>query len=217
MENIQFFYSTQLIILLTVIFMSFTKREAATINLYILQSLTITILMGFFYLQNPQMLFLIVLIATLAVKVIAGPFLFYRTIHKDRIRFATSSYLNLPLTMITIVALIALAHSRLLQPITLIATNNSEAIQLAIGVMFISLLLIVKQRGALAQVIGILSLENGIVSFILLAGLEQSAGLQLGILFDILVWITISAIFVSMIYKQFGTLDVTQMRHLKDD
>jgi hydrogenase-4 component E len=60
-------------------------------------------------------------------------------------------------------------------------------------------------------------LENAIVSFATLAGLEQSPGLQIGIMFDIGVWIMIATIFVSMIYRQFGSLDVASMQHLKEE
>jgi len=46
--------------------------------------------------------------------------------------------------------------------------------------------------------------------------LEQSPTLQLGIIFDIAVWIVISTVFTSMIYQHFGSLDVTEMKSLKD-
>jgi len=68
----------------------------------------------------------------------------------------------------------------------------------------------------LSQIIGILSLENTIVAFTIFAGLEQSASLQIGIIFDIFVWLIIATVFVSMIYKHFGSLDVTSMKTLKD-
>jgi hydrogenase-4 membrane subunit HyfE len=51
--------------------------------------------------------------------------------------------------------------------------------------------------------------------FAALAGLEQSPVLQLGIVFDITVWFVISTMFVSMIYRHFGSLDVTNMKKLK--
>ncbi len=64
--------------------------------------------------------------------------------------------------------------------------------------------------------IGILSLENGIVCFATFAGLEQTPGLQLGVIFDIFVWVIIATVFISMIYRHFGSLDVSAMRTLKE-
>jgi len=75
--------------------------------------------------------------------------------------------------------------------------------------------MIINRKGALSQMIGVLSLENSIVSFAFTAGLEQKPGLELGITFDIFVWIIIATVFVSMVYKKFKTLDVTEMSRLK--
>jgi len=68
----------------------------------------------------------------------------------------------------------------------------------------------------LSQIIGILSFENSIVVFAVFANLEQSAALQLGIVFDIFIWIMIASVFISMLYKHFGTLNVSSMKNLKD-
>jgi len=82
--------------------------------------------------------------------------------------------------------------------------------------MLISLLLMVNRKGVLSQIIGVLSLENAIVEFGLFAGLEQSAILQIGITFNILVWLIITAVFSSMIYRHFGTLETAEMKSLKE-
>ena len=82
--------------------------------------------------------------------------------------------------------------------------------------MFLSLFLIINRKSALSQIVGILSLENSIVAFAIFAGLEQSLSLQIGILFDISVWLIIATVFMSMMYTHFGSLDVTDMKKLKD-
>ena len=98
-----------------------------------------------------------------------------------------------------------------------IRDRNEHTLLLAVAMMLISVFLIINRKGALSQMIGVLSLENGIVSFACLAGLEQTPGLQLGIIFDILVWVIIATVFASMVYKQYGSLDVTAMTHLKEE
>jgi len=64
--------------------------------------------------------------------------------------------------------------------------------------------------------IGILSIENGIVSFAALAGLEQSPVLQIGVMFDLTIWVVIATVFASMIYDKFGALDTSSMKNLKE-
>jgi hydrogenase-4 component E len=40
--------------------------------------------------------------------------------------------------------------------------------------------------------------------------------LQLGITFNILIWIIIATVFISMIFRQFASLDVTTMKELTE-
>ena len=82
--------------------------------------------------------------------------------------------------------------------------------------MLLSIFLTINRKSALSQIIGILSLENSIVAFAIFAGLEQSPSLQIGILFDISIWLTIATAFISMIYAHFGSLDITSMKNLTD-
>lgn len=78
-----------------------------------------------------------------------------------------------------------------------------------------SVFLTINRKGAMSQIIGILSLENSIFVFSYFLGTKQSAMLEIGILFDVLFWIIISSTFVRMIVKHFGSIDVTQLRELK--
>jgi hydrogenase-4 component E len=127
-----------------------------------------------------------------------------------------SNYINTPLTLIIVAALTAIAHSSLFTPLVNIVPGNQELLSLALSAIFISLFLIVNRKGALSQIVGVLSLENSIVAFAFFAGLEQAPSLQLGIIFDISAWVVIATVFMSMIYKHFGSLDVTEMKSLKD-
>ena len=122
----------------------------------------------------------------------------------------------MPLTLIAVAAIAAAAHSRVFGPLVNSVPANQRLLSLALSSLFISLFLIVNRKGALSQIIGILSLENSILVFAFFAGLEQSPALQIGILFDIFVWLIIATVFISMLYKHFGSLDVTKMKHLKD-
>jgi hydrogenase-4 component E len=151
------------------------------------------------------------------VKVLVAPRFFFGLVKKHQLKFSVSTYLNSPATLIVLALLTGVTYSQLFLPLTILSQNEGKTLLLAVATMFISIFLIINRRGALSQMIGILSLENGIVSFATLAGLEQAPGLQIGIMFDILVWIIIASVFASMLYRQFGSLDVTSMTHLKEE
>ena len=127
-----------------------------------------------------------------------------------------STYINIPLTFIIITILTVIAHSSVFLPLTTITPSNHLFLSIIFATLFISLFLIINRKGVLSQITGVLSLENSMVAFALFSGLEQSLALQIGIIFDIFVWIIITTIFMSMLYKHFKSFDVTKMEELKD-
>lgn len=196
--------------------MHLTKKNTTTVFLYLTQSLMIAFAFFLLFLKENQMSILFIILITFMVKVVVAPYFFINLIKKNRLHFAVSTYLNTPLTLIILVLGFVFSNNFLDQFAT-ISLVNSQSLVLAFSMMLVSLFLIINRKGALSQMIGILSLENSIVSFAFIAGLETSVGAQLGILFDMTVWIIIAAIFASMIYRHFGTLNVSAMRQLKEE
>jgi hydrogenase-4 component E len=204
------------IIFLTIVFLHIAKKNNEAIVAYGIQSAAIVALLfnSFFTTGHISLLFIALL--TLVVKAILAPAFFTRLIRLHELTFAVSTYINTPLTLIAVAALTAVAHSEKVSPLTSIIAANHLLLSLALSSLFLSLFLIVNRRGALSQIIGILSFENSIVAFSIFAGLEQSLGLQMGVIFDMFVWIVIATVFVSMLYRHFGSLDVTSLKQLKD-
>lgn len=195
--------------------MHLTKKNSSLVFLYVCQSLLTVILL---YLSSSEGLsysLALVLLITFVIKVIIAPYFFMKFIKKSQMKFASNVYLNTPLTLIAVASLVIIAFSQF-KPLAILSPGNENSLLLSIATIFISFLLIINHKGALSQIFGVLAIENGIVSFAALAGLEETFSLRVGIIFDIFIWIIIATIFVSMIYKQFGSLDVTAMKHLKD-
>jgi len=211
--NLQFLLE---IVFGTVIFLHITKKNFGAALSYSLQSLAITIILFNSFVETGNMPLLFIALLIFIVKVIIAPVFFIKLIRQHALMFSVSTYLNTPLTLIIIATLTFVAHSQKFVPLTSIVPANQALLSLALASMFLSLFLIINRKGALSQIIGILSLENSIVAFTIFAGLEQSLMLQLGIMVNIFIWLIIATIFISMIYRHFGTLNVTTMNNLKD-
>jgi len=201
---------------LMIVFLHVTKKNTDAIIAFGSQSLVIVVLLFNSFLKTDNLSLLFIVLLTLIVKVILAPIFFSTLIKKHELPFSVNTYLNTPVTLGIIAIVTAVAHSKKFLSLTTIIPDHQILLSLALSMILLSFFLIVNHKGALAQIIGILSLENSIVAFTLFAGLEQSIALQLGIIFDIFVWLIISTVFVSMIYKHFRSLDVTSMAHLKD-
>lgn len=202
---------------LSVVSMHLTRRNSSLIILYAAQSLIISVALFRSSFQELSLMLMLVALITFAVKVILAPYFFFGLIKKHQLQFSVSTQLNAPMTFIVLAALTAFSFSHLFQPLAILAPDNEKTLLLAMAMMFVSIFLIINRKGALSQMIGILSLENSIVSFAYVAGLESAAGPKIGILFDILVWVVIATVFASMIYKHFGSLDVSEMNQLREE
>jgi len=204
------------VMFLTLVFLHLTKKNFLATVAYSIQSLVITIVLFNSFLETNNFYLLLVVFLSLVIKVIIAPIFFTNLIKKHALAFSVSTYFSTPLILIIISILTFIAYSDKFLPLTSIIPNNQALLSIALSVIFMSLLLIINRKGALSQIIGILSLENSILAFIIFAGLEQSPGLQIGVIFNMFIWIIIASVFISMIYKHFGTLNVTSMKNLKD-
>ena len=214
--NILFLQSLLVAMFLTLVYLHIAKKNLAAITAYAIQSLVVVIILLNSFLETGNTYLYIVILLTLIVKVILAPIFFMRLIKRHEVKFSASTYLNTPLLLIVIAILTFIAHSYKFAPLTNIVPGNQVLLSLALSSIFLSLFLVINRKGVLSQILGILSLENSIVAFIVFAGLDQSASLQTGVIFDIFIWIIIATVFMSMIYRHFGSYDVTSMKNLKD-
>lgn len=213
-ESILLVFAT--VIFAAPVFLHLTKKNSSAIRLYMLQSAAIGVLLVFSALDRFSVLLAVAIVATVAVKIVIAPYFFYDLTRRLELSFSAGTYMNTPVTLLAIAALLALTQGGFFRPLAQLAVSGERVLALALGAILISILLAVNRKGALSQILGILSLENGIVAFALFAGLEQSPGFQLGITFNILIWVVIATVFAAMIFRKFGSLDVTRMRKLKD-
>lgn len=201
---------------LSIVFLHITKKNIEAVIAYSIQSFMVTIILLNSYIETNNIYLLFIVLLSFVIKVVLAPLFFMNLIKKHKLTFTVSSYLNIPVTLICIAIITGIAHSNKFLPLTTIIPSHQNLLALALSSILLSFFLIVNRKGALSQVIGILTFENSIIAFTIFAGLEQSIALQMGIIFDIFVWVIISTVFISMIYKHFKSLDVTTMIHLRD-
>ncbi len=183
--------------------------------LYGVQSLAVVALLVSSLVGSYSTPLLIVAAVTLLIKVILAPVFFMRLVKRHGVKFTASTYANMPETIAALVVVLILANSGVFEPLANIVPANHTSIVLALAAMFASIMLMVNRRGALSQIVGVLSIENCIVVFAVLAGLEQSAVLQAGIIFDISVWLIVAVTMVSLVYKHHGSFDTSKMKNLR--
>ncbi|HVZ09010.1 hydrogenase-4 component E [Rhodopila sp.] len=111
------------------------------------------------------------------------------------------------LTMLAGMALVALSLEVML-PVTAEADPVArEDVALALSVVLIGLLMMVTRRNALSQVVGFMSLENGII-LAATGARGMPLVVEISVAFSILIALIVVGVFLFRIREQFDTIDV---------
>ena len=87
---------------------------------------------------------------------------------------------------------------------------------MSLALTFIGLLLMATRRKAISQLIGLITLENGIfLAGILIATLGLPLFVEIGIFFDLLVAVGVTAVLTLRINEQFDTMNTDELRRLR--
>ena len=154
---------------------------------------------------------------TLGLKVVVLPWLLHRMIRRLEVYWDTESRLN-PAGIMLIGLLVVVFSFGLAQPITeLASTAPRSAIGIAVSVVLLSFLMMITRRKAIAQVVGFLSMENGLFFGAMSATYGMPMIVELGVALDILVAMLVLGVFFFQIREQFDSLDLHHLESLRED
>lgn len=210
------FFLMDIIAFLAAVFMHLVKRSRSLVRLYALQSFAVSttfFLLG--YLGDDKSLMTVAGIIFL-VKVIVAPIFFGKVLHRLNGSSSTNNYLSTPITLLVLTGLVLFAFSKVFLPLSAIYPQAFVSVALNIALVLISIFLLINRRGVFAQMVGMLSLENSIILFAAFFGLRHPLPLEIGMIFDIVIWMVIASFFLGMIYRQFGTLSTADMKRLTE-
>lgn len=203
---------------LLAILMHLTRRNANLVRLYLIQSLFLSILLLVlgFSLGEKSLLWMSLL--TFFVKVVIAPAFFFRVLRKiPGAEISATNYLSTPLTLVVVMALVILSYSKIIIPLGVLTPEMLGLFSLNLSMVLTSIFLLINRRGIFTQIVGILCLENSIVFLSTIIGAKQPVGLEIGMLFDIALWIVVAMVFISMIHTQFGTLSTAPLKKLTEE
>jgi len=101
-----------------------------------------------------------------------------------------------------------------IRALSLLSTRNTIAISLA--VVLIGMLIVISRRKAITQVVGFMSMENGLFFAALVATHGMPMVVELGIAFDVLVAAILFGVFFFHIRAEIGSLDTDRLNRLTE-
>jgi len=153
---------------------------------------------------------------TLALKVILLPWILHRLIRRLQVYWDTEPLLNISGTMLVGLLVVVFAFG-LAQPISALAsTATRNAIGIAVAVILLSFITMITRGKAMSQVVGFLSMENGLFFGAMSATYGIPMIVEFGVALDVLVAVLVLGVFFFQIREQFDTLDLDRLESLQE-
>ena len=153
---------------------------------------------------------------TLLLKVFFLPWLLRRLVRKLDVRWEFEGLINVSTTMLIGIVLVVFSFNLALPISQLASTVTRSTLGIAMACIMLSFLMMITRRKAIPQVIGFLSMENGLFFAATSATYGMPMVVELGIALDVLVGMLILGVFFFQIREQFDSLDLTHLEQLKE-
>lgn len=192
----------------------YQRRLPAVLNAYAVQVMLVTAAAAWqAYAQVSPHLYWTAAI-TLAKAVIV-PLALRRIVAMLGIHRTVETVVSVNLTLLAGVGLVALSILLVL-PIGVGAAMTRENLALALSIVLIGLLMMITRRNAVTQVVGFLSMENGLV--LAAVGVKgMPLVVEISIAFSVLVAFIVFGMFFFRIRERFDTLDLQYLENFRGD
>ena len=190
------------------------------IRIFALQSFLLGAVAGTIAFFNHANHIYVAALLILSVKGVVLPILLERLVARVGIRQEIEPLINVPLSVLisgclTLVAYVVAESFYHPEEAVTPAALGHNALAVAIALFLIGFFMMLNRRKALTQVLGLLSMENGLF----LAAISLTYGMPLvvefGIFFDLLVAVMVLGVLVYRIGEAFDSMDVSKLRRLR--
>ena len=185
----------------------YQDRMYALLNIFALHALVLTLSVAWqAYVQHAPHLFVTAAIA-LVFKAIVIPTVLRRIVEKLGIHREIETVGGVGLTMLAGMALVALSMVVMLKVTADADPLAREDLAFALSVVLLGLLVMVTRRNAVSQVVGFMSLENGLI--LAATGAKgMPLVVEISVAFSVLIAFIVIGIFLFRIRERFDTVDI---------
>ena len=194
-------------LVLVSVMLLYQDRMTGLINTFALHALVVSLSVAWqAFIQQAPHLYITAAIA-LVIKAVVIPVALRRMVMRLGIHRTIEPVVSIGLTMLAAIGLIALSIMVML-PITAQAgTLAREDLSFALSVILLGLLMMISRRNAVSQVIGFMSIENGLI-LAATAAKGMPLVVEISVAFSILVALIVIGIFLFRIRERFETVDI---------
>ncbi|WP_029008928.1 hydrogenase-4 component E [Azospirillum halopraeferens] len=204
------------VVLLMSFALLYQRRLFSLLNVFTLQALALSAAAAWQGYAHGEPHLYVTALLTLTLKAIVMPLALHRIIVKLNIQRAIEPALSIGLTMVAGVSLVTLSILLVL-PVTAEATAlTRENLALSLSVVLLGLLMMISRRNAVSQVVGFMSIENGLIlAAVGVAGMPLVV--EMSVAFSVMVAFIVFGIFLFHIRERFDTLDMQEIESFRGE
>jgi hydrogenase-4 component E len=187
--------------------MLYQDRLSALLNTYALHALVLALSVAWqAFVQHAPHLYVTAAIA-LAFKAVVIPVTLHRIVRRLGIHREIETVVGIGLTMLAGMGLVALAMVIMLRVTPAAEPLARQDLAFALAVVLLGLLLMVTRGNAVSQVVGFMSLENGLV-LAATGARGMPLVVEISVAFSVLIAFIVIGIFLFRIRERFDTVDI---------
>ena len=194
----------------------YQQRIGAVLNTFAAQSITLALAVAWAaWSQNRPDLFITALIA-LSLKGIVIPVALHRTVARLGIHREVEKVVGVGIALMVGLALTGLAQALLFKVTRSSASYASEELALALSIILMGFLMMIVRRNAVTQVVGFMSMENGLI-LAATGARGMPLVVEVSVAFSVLIALFVFAVFVFRIRERFDTVDIEALDRMRGD
>ena len=194
----------------------YQDRLYSLLNVYALHAVVLALAVAWqAYIQDAPHLYVTAAIA-LGFKAIVIPLALHRIIEPLGIHREIETVVGIGLTMLVGIGLVALAMVVMLRVTGGAEPIAREDLAFALAVVLLGLLIMVTRRNAVSQVVGFMSLENGLV-LAATGARGMPLVVEISVAFSILIAFIVIGIFLFRIRERFDTVDIVALDQFRGE
>lgn len=196
--------------------MLYQDRLYSLLNIFAMQAVVLAMSVAWqAFVQDAPHLYVTALIA-LVLKAVIIPVALHRTIERLGIHREVETVVGIGLTMLAGIGLVALSLLLMLRVTIGVDALAREDLSFALCVVLLGLLMMVTRRNAVSQIVGFMSLENGLV--LAATGAKgMPLVVEISVAFSVLVAFIVIGVFLFRIRERFDTVDVGALHRSRGD
>jgi hydrogenase-4 component E len=194
----------------------YQQRIGAVLNAFAVQSVTLALAVAWAAWSDDRPDLFITAFIALVLKGIVIPVALHRTVARLGIHREVEKVVGVGAALLVGLALTGLAQALVVKVASGTASHAREELALALSIVLLGFLMMIVRRNAVTQVVGFMSMENGLI-LAATGARGMPLVVEVSVAFSVLIALFVFAVFVFRIRERFDTVDIEALDRMRGD